>query len=59
MEVILSFCGDCGSLLYVSTYPCLNCNHDASLREDRLEGIFPEEDAKKLFKMHFDEELSA
>lgn len=60
---IMSFCGHCGSLLpegLGSKSPaevlCPNCLESVLLRESRIEGTFPDDEATKLELLYFGEE---
>jgi len=50
--VILSFCGSCGVLLPTGLSneggECPNCAHNTLPRENRIEGLFTESEARKL-----------
>ncbi len=58
--VILSFCGECGALLepglgLEESPTCPNCNENVKNKEDRIEGVFTEAEAKRLNKIYFGE----
>lgn len=45
MNVILSFCKQCGALCKPKEPRCENCGQNVEARTDRAEGIFGESDA--------------
>lgn len=48
MNVIMSFCGDCGSMLTPLLDNCENCNHPVKDKEGRIEGTFTIPEANRL-----------
>ena len=55
MDVILDFCGRCGSLLEEGLGlefdpKCLNCGNSVKSRDNRAQGVFSDTDAGRLHK---------
>lgn len=64
VEVIVDFCGECGILLRPhheshrredTLLECENCGHDVTSRQNRIQGMFTHEEAKKLYATNGEE----
>lgn len=58
----VSFCAHCGALLPFGgglrpSPKCDNCGESINYREDRIEGDFTEEEARRLFSVTLGEDL--
>lgn len=49
---ILDFCKSCGALLGADEFTCENCNASTGLREQRIQGEFPQSEAEALLALY-------